>query len=267
MEEMANSYSGPHQIKLHRTSYNLGRSKFGRRVSDLLSCARGEFIVMAAGDDVSKAERTKILFSLWNSAGKPRACVHSKAQPTKQNGELAGSPIGNNNISTFPLPLLLKNDGRGLIGATNSFSRALIDEFAPFPDSILIEDGALAFRAMLFDGILFSDQALVYYRDHGHNMSKRRELEGVNEFKIYLHRLLCQQSLYLSDYTNKDHSLNEQTLRAIHARILEITQMSHLFSKSFLKRVTAIWIYSKPFPLKRRLFLLQELLKSKHFQA
>ncbi|HYG27035.1 MAG TPA: glycosyltransferase family A protein, partial [Caulobacteraceae bacterium] len=55
MQEMAAGYRGPHSVRAARTSRNLGVTQhvLGRGRE-----ARGEIVVVAAGDDISKPHRT-----------------------------------------------------------------------------------------------------------------------------------------------------------------------------------------------------------------
>ena len=55
MQEIASQYKGPHQITLNRNQSNQG---IGGHINKLMLLTKGEFIVIAAGDDISMPERT-----------------------------------------------------------------------------------------------------------------------------------------------------------------------------------------------------------------
>src|SRR4051794_16250166 len=55
MRQMAAEYRGDHQITLNRNDKNLG---IGGHIRKLAELAKGEVIVIAAGDDISFPERT-----------------------------------------------------------------------------------------------------------------------------------------------------------------------------------------------------------------
>ncbi len=60
MEEMANAYNGPHMVKVRRQHVNSGT------LAHLLSVSRqvqGDFLIFAAGDDISFPERTSFSIS------------------------------------------------------------------------------------------------------------------------------------------------------------------------------------------------------------
>src|ERR1017187_4006697 len=66
MQEMAAAYRGPHKIILNRNPKNLG---IGAHVNRGMELAKGEWIVVAAGDDISLPERTARLAEKWKSSG------------------------------------------------------------------------------------------------------------------------------------------------------------------------------------------------------
>lgn len=63
VEEEVAGYSGPHTIRRHRNSENIGFESFARTAE----MARGEFLVSAHGDDVSYPGRTRALVEAWRA--------------------------------------------------------------------------------------------------------------------------------------------------------------------------------------------------------
>ena len=66
MQEMATSYKGGHTIIVRRSSVNRG---LGLHIKDVADLASGEFIVVAAGDDISLPQRTLVLVELMRIEG------------------------------------------------------------------------------------------------------------------------------------------------------------------------------------------------------
>ncbi len=62
MEAMASQYDGQNRIRIRRNPDNLGVLK---HVIHVAHEARGEFIILAAGDDISSADRTRKLTNMW----------------------------------------------------------------------------------------------------------------------------------------------------------------------------------------------------------
>ena len=255
MEEVVAAYKGPHRIILERNPTNLGREKFGLRVWSLLQQAKGEFIILAAGDDISNNARTEKLFQTWDANYRQAVCVHSFAEVIDEHGSHVGQKIGQNQIASIPLDQFLAKDGRGLLGATSAFSKELLTSFGPFPDTILMEDAALAFPARLLYGILFLPEPLVLYRRHSSNMTNGMELQSEERFEKYIATLSGQHRSYLVDYMAITMSLDPFILQAITKRLKEISEMRLLFRGGTIERLLALWLYAKRFPIKRKIYL------------
>ena len=267
MQEMAAAYRGPHRVVMDRTPANLGRTTFGRRVWSLLSQCKGELIVLAAGDDVSTPDRTSILFNTWNKGGRKVVCVHSKALPVDANGAPIAPETGDNFIASLSLERFIAQDGRGLLGATNAISREILSRFGPFPDVLLIEDGALAFRAKLADGILFVPQSLVFYRRHADNMTNQAELQSSEFLQRYVLGLAGQHAGFLADYVLSSKMLDPDILSIVAKRIMTARRISYLNKGNFRQRMIASLSYSTRLPLKRRIWLLLNSLHLVHAKS
>lgn len=256
MQEMAESYRGPHKLVLDRTPTNLGRTTFGRRVWSLLSQCKGDLVVLAAGDDVSAPDRTQALFHAWDEDGRKAVCIHSKALPIDERGKPILLEVGDNQIASLSLLKLIRQDGMGLIGATNAVAKGLLNRFGPLPDVLLLEDGALAFRAKLSDGILFVPRPLVLYRRHESNMTNQSELTNPEALLRYVRGLVGQHSCFLRDYLLVNENIDVGFFKEISIRIMRAGTISKLFDDRALLRLFAAFRYSDRLPAKRRIWLL-----------
>lgn len=61
IEEMAEEYQGPHTIILNRNEQNLG---LGAHVAKIFGMSSGEWVIGAAGDDISLANRTSVILGV-----------------------------------------------------------------------------------------------------------------------------------------------------------------------------------------------------------
>lgn len=156
MQEVASQYHGPHQILLNRNQPNLG---IGAHVNKVMSLAQGEFIVVAAGDDISLPERTAILADKWIELGQRAISIHTSVLEINEAGyELAvRRPVG-------------RFDGLNLgciIGAAHGWAKELFRVFGDLDSHVVNEDQTIGFRALLLSGVYFIDQPLVKYRIGG----------------------------------------------------------------------------------------------------
>lgn len=64
MQEMAAAYEGPHKVRVRQSKVNLGVID---HVISVAKMATGELLIVAAGDDISKAHRCNIVVDYWMS--------------------------------------------------------------------------------------------------------------------------------------------------------------------------------------------------------
>lgn len=155
MQRMAAAYAGPHLIRLNRNPRNLGICGHINKICEL---ARGEWIVAAAGDDISLPNRVE---AIWNT-------VRSR----KRAGYVISYALsfsGNRPSTTLDLRLLTQP-----LGATEAFRRTTFERFGALDSETFNEDWALYFRAELEgrDTILV-EEPLILYRDVEVSLTKK----------------------------------------------------------------------------------------------
>lgn len=164
IQEVVADYSGPHRLVLNRNASNLG---IGSHVNLIGSLARGDLVVVAAGDDFSLPNRTSALYSLWKKNGACAACVYSDVEPMDE----AGNPVLGWNESIYPGPHSLYSfaDGNSrILGAPTAYTRDVFTNFSPMSASVVHEDRVLPMRALLLGGkVLFTREKLIRYRVSG----------------------------------------------------------------------------------------------------
>lgn len=162
IQEMVANYSGPHEILLNRNERNFG---IGGHVNRVMELANGEFIVVAAGDDISLPERTFQIYQYWESLGRKECSIYSAYYEMGSAGRL------NLKNRQHPLPnyvgditRMLEQECPGVHGATHGWHRALFSKFGPLPNEVITEDRTIAARAILCDGIYYMQEPLILYR-------------------------------------------------------------------------------------------------------
>lgn len=165
MQEMAKEYRGPHTVVLNRNQKNLG---IGNHVNYIFEKTRSDFIVMAAGDDISLPERTAVLMeamvlTLGAMGGGSASIVIDKkgceiARNTVQHGARCLEDDDDFRIIT----------GRQIPGATAIWSRKLYETFGPIYEGVNYEDIIFTIRALTLGKVfLLADRPLVKYRQAG----------------------------------------------------------------------------------------------------
>jgi glycosyltransferase involved in cell wall biosynthesis len=164
LQEEAECYKGPHEITLNRNERNLGMIGHFNRLMEL---AKGDLVVVAAGDDVSLPDRTEELVRVWASGG--YSCVWSGATIIDDEGHRVGE-LSPWSIGSWK-DVIRRNLNGGVGGAVAAWDPRLFDIFGPLPEGARHEDYLLEFRAALLGGIACIDKPLVKYRRHSASAS------------------------------------------------------------------------------------------------
>lgn len=171
IKEEVIGYDGPHKILVNRNEENLG---VVRHLNSLMELASGQFIVIAAGDDISEPHRTTLLAEVWKSRGASGVCSNAIIIDSEGIGDrLFSSSKFSPSVRELNWQDMITGSGKGppIFGAAMSWDRAVFDVFGPLPANTRNEDQIIPFRAALLEGVHFLNQALVYYREHGGNLS------------------------------------------------------------------------------------------------
>lgn len=172
------SYEGPHRVTVRRNERNMGiNPHFNLAVKE----AQGEFIVVAAGDDVSLPERTEKLVDAWREGA---SAVFSNAELIDVRGQSKGLLVqpGFKNL----------RDWRGMLvhgthaswGCALSWEKRAFKIFGDMPENILGEDAVVPFRCAILDGVTYIDEPLVQYRDRGENVSFWAREKGLGQAEM-----------------------------------------------------------------------------------
>jgi glycosyltransferase involved in cell wall biosynthesis len=164
VQSIARDYKGPHILVLNRNTKNL---HIGEHVNKVAGLVRGQFVVLAGGDDISLPSRTQHLFNKWISLGGSSVVLYSDFFAIDAGSNL----IELDNEEIYRGCFLIENMARGdirVLGATAAISQDLFSSFSPFSSNVIHEDRVFPFRAMLMGGqVMLLDQKLVMYRTEG----------------------------------------------------------------------------------------------------
>lgn len=161
MRTMADLYRGPHTVRLNRNVRNLN---IGNHVNVVNELARGELVVAAAGDDISRPERASELVGEWLASGKAAGLLHSARTLITENGEVMRE-IGCHFLHSLETAEASEIANVNVAGATEAWDKRLFQIFGDFRGDLMYEDCALTFRSLLARRpIRYVDKPLVLYR-------------------------------------------------------------------------------------------------------
>lgn len=163
IERVLASCSGNKPVRLIKNAANIG---FARSIDQAVATARGDILVMAAGDDVSLPERTMRVAEAFED--RSVQCVFSNAHVVNGAGNVERLHYAERppekTIARSAKPFM------GLLGAASAYRKAVFSEFAPLPAGLMHEDKVLPMRAAILGSVKYLDQPLVRYRRHADNV-------------------------------------------------------------------------------------------------
>lgn len=244
MEELARDYQGPHRIVLNRNAVNLG---IGGHVNRIMELAQGEYIIVAAGDDISLPERTARTYEAFVAAEGRAMAVFSDCIEMDGNGNDKGVVSSRPPERFAELPEMCRHLFRGITGATNAWHRSVFDVFGPMRAGIVFEDRVIAFRASLLGEICHIAQPLVRYRRHDdntvgmfHSVSGAAMLKKYKCFKdVYINNINDLMTVSNSVYVSRWMVFRCQMIMKI--ELNKISGYIKFFSGSVASKITGLF--------------------------
>jgi glycosyltransferase involved in cell wall biosynthesis len=161
IQKTLSAHSCKHKVITNRNQVNLG---LAGNLNQAFALARGELVVIQAGDDSSVPERTSELATAYRSRMPRPDLVFSNVLFVDGEGRLLKTQI-----DTYEIPTLEQViRGKWFIagGMACAYSRQMLDFYGPLDRRIIYEDYVFTFRALARNGIMHVPMPLVRYRVH-----------------------------------------------------------------------------------------------------
>lgn len=245
IEDAIAEYKGPHKVIFHRGNPNVG---IAQNVNNAMALAKGEYFILAAGDDKSLPERAQRTYEVF--ARYPEmSCINfssilcdEKLKPIVQyNTSDAVNVISLINIYDyfeFSSFILWSGD-------TRSIRRSLYDVFGP-----LIkggdEDSSYFIRGLLVGCAGHSQEQLSLRRTH------KQQVSNFHNVRKYISEDFVGQPMLDINTALEQGLISERT--ALQMR-WKVRQTDRIFADQFYE-ATSMWyhfLYSKPVDVLRRL--------------
>lgn len=219
MQEMTAGYKGPHKIKLNRNNENMGISQ---HVFKILTESSGDYIVNAAGDDISLPERVSEVLSCFNN--KKSSLVSSGVFIIDGDGNHIGEKK-----STPDKPL----------GCSFAISRDLVDLFQLPINGMHTEDALLISRAQILNGVDCCNKCLLKYRVHTENSSLWLNFDSAPT-QAKLARILRGQESSLSmllqrviDCARLGYQVDDELVRSLRSGVVRLNITEAIINTGF----------------------------------
>lgn len=169
MGELAKKYSGNATIILNQNETNLG---LACHVNKLIhSVASGEFIALAAGDDISAPDRIKKTVEFLENNPEVMAVSTSLATIDRAGSVIETTTNICSQTKVYSLQDYLTNVQLHVNGPSRTFRRMVPETFGPLEKNCPTEDSTYLLRCFLSGKVAMLADPLVRYRLHGANMS------------------------------------------------------------------------------------------------
>jgi glycosyltransferase involved in cell wall biosynthesis len=180
IEQAVAAYRGPHAVRTNFNSINL---RTVNHINRVFSLARGEFVALAACDDISLPSRIADIAVAIAASPQPVFGVFSDATAIDEAGEVLGpAPGWRAGLPLDAATFARESDHIG--GAAACYSRAVIDVFGDMDPAIWAEDSLLPFRALLLGEGVHLAKPLVLYRRHADSMTHQGQGRRDNVRKV-----------------------------------------------------------------------------------
>lgn len=183
IEEFRSNYKGYHNIICNYNHENLGLIRHFNKVMSMVS---GEYIVLAAGDDIPFQNRTSLSVQEIRKAGVDSLALNFMYIDGVGNDMHKYAFDVSKELEIFKLSDYIGFRMPKPSGPSRIITRKLFEVFGPFMDDCPTEDTTLTFRALLLGGVANYGEVGVKYRWHGNNISTIDNLfRNVDPIKIY----------------------------------------------------------------------------------
>lgn len=225
IQELASAYQGPHSVRVNRMGSNVGLARHLNHVFDM---AKGEIIVVAAGDDICFPNKVSAL-SQPMLDDKSVVGVHSDALVVDTNGKQLYQG-GLQNPEHLADPYRIVVGSLGVVSQSHAFKKSVHDFFGPYGSDVTNEGKVMAFREATLGRLVYLKEPLTYYRI-GSGVSTYR---GADVDKLTLDE---PRKIATWNYTAvKQIEKDSQLISALDSRLARLIRRK----KSYLRKIFTI---------------------------
>lgn len=168
IQEMAAAYEGPHTVRVRRNPKNIGT------VDHLITVAReaaGKILVVAAGDDISYAERAESIADAWLPNSNTLAAfsladaISAEGHIIRRNLNSTYKPSFQSIMADCKAPKQYPGGYRNIPGYSAAYQTEVVRELPLSNSRVLNEDSLMSYYINCLGGnIIFIESSLLSYR-------------------------------------------------------------------------------------------------------
>lgn len=239
IKRLVANYHGPHKVILNQNERNLGISQHMNKA--YIELPKGEIIIAAHGDDMSKPERTSVTYEFLRTHPDVTA-VSFGLIAIDENGNRV--PMHDAVVKRIHYYEFRKGGGN-IPAHSRAFYKKVMVSFGPLEKDCPTEDELITNRALLLGKNAFLPECMVTYRKHSGSMSNPE-----NFSKFPLDKIIKQENKdmikavkdgLISEEERKnyyDKLKNSSEIRAKYRVFFSIRNLSSLLDLLRDKRIT-----------------------------
>lgn len=161
IEEVVRFYKGPHQVITNRNGINLG---IGAHVSSVLKRAKGEYIVLVGGDDISSPEHIQMAVDAMQASG-GAYMVDFDASTINEDGDVIQRRRAIRESFTYNLEDYITDRRKiSTFAPGRIIHRDVVNKFPAIASSCPTEDTVFVLRALMLGELRREPINLIQYR-------------------------------------------------------------------------------------------------------
>ena len=183
MEDLAECYSTSKDVIVRQNKENLG---IAAHLNEVMKIAKGDIIVIAAGDDISLPDRTRISVDILKKYKNATSVLLSSIELHGSSYESGSDRLRlGNHVELIQNRRSLSQWNYVTFGASRVFRRSLFTVFGPLDKECPTEDTPLLLRSLILGDNILSSKKGIVYRIHENNLSGLRSISEMDMSKIY----------------------------------------------------------------------------------
>ena len=216
LQELVQTYKGPHKVILNRNEHNLGLREHSNKVDAM---SHGEFLTVNAGDDISLPNRVSKCVEIMLKHPEVMSLSTEVDYIDGEGNEIPNQHeihIRKGDYALLTMTEYLNYQFREFYlfpGATRMRRRNLLGAFPPLgiaPD----EDIYWFIRSLYVGSIAFVHQPLLKYRRHETNITTLREMEGGGDNKVKEKRAILKEASEKQLFTDLELAIERNYISA-----------------------------------------------------
>ncbi|CAM4364065.1 glycosyltransferase [Gillisia limnaea] len=193
--KVVRNYKGEHLVKVNFNQHNQGLVTHFNNV--IFNKAKGDFIVIAAGDDISFSNRTEVSYNFIKDK-KDTFIADFEVQQIDNAGVEIKRSSSERKTSYGNLEDFIRGKKIKSSGCSRIYRRELFEIFRPLNNNCPTEDSTSVLRALLIGKLWFSSTKVIQYRIHESSISAPNNILKLNLnliFKQYINDIYRAKSM------------------------------------------------------------------------